>query len=309
MSWHDDFDDDEYGERRPNRAPTSKWRLVRRTAAYVGVMVGAIGLVIGAVFAVNLVGTAVNPDGFAAPDAYGPAVAMPPLTSQPDGEADESVDDGDNGETVDAGVVEEPTGLSGSKLAPMSSVDPEWIATVADATGIPKRALAAYALAHVTIAQDDAECGLDWATIAAIGAIESKHGSHGTSKLDDDGRTTPPIIGPALDGSADVARIDDTDDGALDGDTTWDRAVGPMQFIPSTWHKWGTDANGDGVADPHQIDDAALSTARYLCESGPMTSSEGWRAAVFSYNHDNDYVDNIAKVALEFAESVAELGH
>ena len=305
MSWHDDFDDDEYGERRPSRAPGSKWRLVRRTAAYVGVVVGAIALVVGAVFAVNLVGTATNPGGFAAPDAYGPAVAMPPVTTLPDEESDEPAEDG---ETGDAGGVEEPSGLSGSKLAPMPSVDPEWIATVADATGIPERALSAYALAHVMIAEDDAECGLDWATIAAIGAIESKHGSHGSSTLDADGRTTPPIIGPALDGGADVARIDDTDGGELDGDTTWDRAVGPMQFIPSTWHKWGADANGDGLADPHQIDDAALSTARYLCESGPMTSSEGWRAAVFSYNHDNDYVDNIAKVALEFAESVAELG-
>ena len=36
-------------------------------------------------------------------------------------------------------------------------------------------------------------------------------------------------------------------------------------------------------------------------EAWPMTSPEGWRAAVFSYNHDNDYVDKVAKVANEFA--------
>ncbi|MEF3402367.1 lytic transglycosylase domain-containing protein [Agromyces sp. CCNWLW203] len=303
MSWHDDFDDDdEYGERRPNRAPVSKWRLVRRAAAYIGVVVGAIALVVGAVFAVNLVGTAANPAGFAAPDAYGPAVAMPPVTTLSGAD-----DDGEQTEVADATgteTLEEPTGLSGSKLAPLSSVDPEWIASIADATGIPERALSAYALAHVMIAEEEAECGLDWATIAAIGAIESEHGSHGSSKLGDDGLTKPAIIGPALDGGENVAKIEDTDGGALDGDTTWDRAVGPMQFIPSAWEKWGADANGDGAADPHQIDDAALSTARYLCASGSMTSSEGWRAAVYSYNHDNDYVDQVATVALEFAESV-----
>ncbi len=80
----------------------------------------------------------------------------------------------------------------------------------------------------------------------------------------------------------------DTDGGLLDGDTMWDRAVGPMQFIPSTWVEWASNANGDDVADPNQIDDAALTTARYLCASGSMTNPEGWRAAVFSYNHDND---------------------
>ncbi|MGH3704175.1 MAG: lytic transglycosylase domain-containing protein [Agromyces sp.] len=300
MSWHDDFDDDAYGERRPNRAPASKWRLVRRAAASVGLVVGAIALVIGAVFAVNLVGTATNPGGFAAPDAFGPGVAMPPVTTPPEDEGDEQAES--------AGDDEEPSGLSGSKLAPMPSVDPEWLERVSEDTGIPERALAAYALAHFVSAEEDAECGLDWATIAAIGAVESEHGSHDSSMLDDDGNAMPPIIGPALDGGADVAKIEDTDDGEFDDDTTWDRAVGPMQFIPSTWKKWGTDANGDGIADPNQIDDAALSTARYLCESGPMTNSEGWRAAVFSYNHDNDYVDLIATVALDYAESAAAEG-
>jgi membrane-bound lytic murein transglycosylase B len=80
-----------------------------------------------------------------------------------------------------------------------------------------------------------------------------------------------------------------------------------MQFIPSTWARWASDATGDGVADPHQIDDAAQTTARYLCASGPMTSAEGWRAAVFSYNHDNDYVDKVARVANEFAAFAASV--
>jgi membrane-bound lytic murein transglycosylase B len=181
----------------------------------------------------------------------------------------------------------------------MPEIQPDWMSRTAGATGIPERALSAYALAHVSIAEEQPECGLDWTTIAAIGSIESDHGSHGDSVLDANGYSSPAIIGRALDGNG-VATIRDTDDGLFDGDTTWDRAVGPMQFIPSTWDKWASDANGDEVTDPNQIDDAALATARYLCASGPVTTAEGWRAAVYSYNHDNDYVDKVARVANGF---------
>ncbi|MBT2499366.1 lytic murein transglycosylase [Agromyces sp. ISL-38] len=184
----------------------------------------------------------------------------------------------------------------------MLLVDPAWIVRIAVATGIPERALSAYARAHVALAAEDPACGLDWATIAAIGSIESGHGSYGDAVLDENGRAQPSIIGRALNGDG-VATIRDTDGGVLDGDVTWDRAVGPMQFIPSTWSRWASDGNGDGVTDPHQIDDAALATARYLCASGSMTSPEGWRAAVFSYNHDNDYVDKVARFARQFATS------
>ncbi len=64
-----------------------------------------------------------------------------------------------------------------------------------------------------------------------------------------------------LDGSGDVA--------AVPGEAgTWQRATGPLQFIPSTWERWGSDGDGDGVADPQDIDDAAYAAARYLCASG-----------------------------------------
>jgi membrane-bound lytic murein transglycosylase B len=227
-------------------------------------------------------------------------VAMPPVAAQP-----ERPEQGGQGTQVDGETetIEEPTALSGSQVSPMPAVDPDWTVRTAAATGIPERALSAYANSHVAIAEDEPQCGLDWATIAAIGSIESRHGSYGGAVLDENGRAQPAIIGRALDGDG-VATIRDTDDGVLDGDTTWDRAVGPMQFIPSTWAKWASDATGDDVADPHQIDDAALTTARYLCASGSMTSPEGWRAAVFSYNHDNDYVDKVATVALKYAASI-----
>ncbi|MGO2634339.1 MAG: lytic murein transglycosylase [Galactobacter sp.] len=80
----------------------------------------------------------------------------------------------------------------------------------------------------------------------------------------------PGIYGIALNGGDKVAAIPDTDQGKLDGDTKWDRAVGPMQFIPSTWASVKQDGNGDGMVDVQQIDDAALSAGIYLCDAGAI---------------------------------------
>jgi len=190
---------------------------------------------------------------------------------------------------------------AGSRAAaPTSRVDQGWAARVAGATGIPVRAVLAYASADLTIDAEAPTCGLGWNTIAAIGAVESVHGTIGGSHLDAEGRPAPAIRGPALDGRG-FAAIADSDDGAWDGDTAWDRAVGPMQFIPATWATWGADGDGDGTSDPNQIDDAALATARYLCAAGEVTDGGSWRAAVFSYNHLESYVDDVAAFANSYA--------
>ena len=187
-----------------------------------------------------------------------------------------------------------------TEVAAVVRPDPAWTGTVAVRNGIPERALRAYAAASLTLRAEQPDCGLGWNTLAGLGAIESAHGTHDGGSLRADGYPDPPIRGIALDGTASAA-ISDTDGGRFDGDAVWDRAVGPLQFIPSTWQRWGADANGDGIADPNQIDDAALAAGRYLCAAGEMTSPTGWRRAVFSYNHLDTYVDDVAAAANAYA--------
>lgn len=182
-----------------------------------------------------------------------------------------------------------------------AQVDPAWVARVAARAGIPVRALAAYAGAALAVAASHPRCGLGWNTLAAIGSVESAHGTIGGARIDADGVARPAIVGIALDGSA-SARIADTDDGAVDGDAEWDRAVGPMQFIPSTWAVYGRDGDGDGRADIHQIDDAALSAAVYLCDvGGDLTDPARWIAAVHDYNPDAAYNHRVADAAARYA--------
>jgi membrane-bound lytic murein transglycosylase B len=161
----------------------------------------------------------------------------------------------------------------------------------ASADGIPAAAMAAYKRAEAVMAKADPDCHLSWALVAAIGRVESDHGRFGGNVLSSDGVATPGIYGLRLDGSHDTALIVDTDGGSYDDDTTYDRAVGPMQFIPGTWDVVGVDADGDGDKNPQDIDDAALATAVYLCAgTQDLGTREGQWAAVFSYNHSEQYV-------------------
>ncbi|WP_370247935.1 lytic murein transglycosylase [Nocardioides sp.] len=163
--------------------------------------------------------------------------------------------------------------------------------TVAD---IPAAALAAYQRAETVMRSADASCRLRWQMLAAVGRVESDHGQAGGSVLGADGRATPAILGPRLTGRGDVARITDTDAGELDGDTVYDRAVGPMQFLPATWAQVGVDGDDDGVRDPQDLDDAALAAGVYLC-SGPdsLADAPGLRGALLRYNPSGTYADTV----------------
>lgn len=142
-------------------------------------------------------------------------------------------------------------------------------------------------------------CRLDWRLIAGISKIESNHGTFGGSTVDATGQTRS-IIGPRLDGAV-FANIPDTDGGRLDGDPLYDRAVGPMQFIPSSWVLFALDGNGDGRIDPRNYYDAALAAGEHLCRAGHDTSTEaGLRAAVFGYNQSLEYVDAVFSQYLRY---------
>ena len=104
--------------------------------------------------------------------------------------------------------------------------------------------------------------GIPWQVLAAINKVESNFGRN---------------MGPSSAG-----------------------AIGWMQFMPSTWLRWGTDANGDGVADPWNPDDAIFSAARYLAAAGGRTDiSRG----VFAYNHAQWYVDEILGLARLYGQN------
>ncbi|CAM00175.1 transglycosylase protein with SLT domain [Saccharopolyspora erythraea NRRL 2338] len=169
-----------------------------------------------------------------------------------------------------------------------------WSESMADALNIPRAALQAYGYASTAVAQSAPECGLSWTVLAGIGAVESSHGRFGGAKLDRTGRPSIPVVGPPLDGSPGVKRIDDTDRGELDGDQVWDRAVGPLQFIPQTWREWAVDADGDGAADPNDLDDAALAAAEYLCHvAGDMRIPDRFWTALLDYNASREYGQDV----------------
>ncbi|HEX6701377.1 MAG TPA: lytic murein transglycosylase, partial [Gaiellaceae bacterium] len=106
--------------------------------------------------------------------------------------------------------------------------------------------------------------GIPWQVLAAINEVESNFGRN---------------MGPSSAG-----------------------AIGWMQFMPSTWERWGLDANGDGVADPWTAEDAIYAAARYLAASG---GHDDVARAVFAYNHAQWYVDEVLGLAKVFHDSGA----
>lgn len=183
----------------------------------------------------------------------------------------------------------------------------EWAASVADRSGVPERALRAYGSAELAQRAAAPECRLSWATLAGIGRVESDHGRLGRADLDADGVARPHVVGIALDGSSGVREIRDTDGGELDGDPTYDRAVGPMQFLPGTWARFGADGNGDGERDPHQLDDAALAAAGYLCAGDRDTAEgRGWWDGVLAYNRSGEYARLVWAATAGYSRAVTD---
>ncbi|MER5224131.1 lytic transglycosylase domain-containing protein [Streptomyces flaveus] len=155
--------------------------------------------------------------------------------------------------------------------------------------GIPATVLDAYKKAEAALRESKPGCNLPWELLAAIGKVESGQARGG--RVDADGTTITPILGPVLNGNG-FANISDTDGGSFDGDTTHDRAVGPMQFIPSTWAWAGRDGNGDGTKNPNNIYDAALAAGHYLCRlDRDMNVQKELNRAILSYNPSTEYLN------------------
>ncbi|MDQ1671769.1 MAG: hypothetical protein QOC98_331, partial [Frankiaceae bacterium] len=162
---------------------------------------------------------------------------------------------------------------------------------------IPSIVLLAYKQAADRLAATTPGCQLQWELLAGIGKVESNHarGWSGTAALTANGTATPAILGPILDGSTpNTAVLPDTDGGRLDGNAIFDRAVGPMQFVPGTWKLVGQDGNNDGKADPNNVFDAALATGTYLCSDGrDLGVPAAQLAAVLAYNPSAEYARTV----------------
>ncbi len=220
--------------------------------------------------------------------------ATPAVVAGPEVE-DESLPDGSS---VPTEAIEAPASVSDPDEATDGSHGhADRILATSSANGIPASALAAYQRAETVINSADKACNLTWQLVAAIGRVESNHGRFDGNALDDQGVAQPGIYGRALNGKQRTSVIRDTDAGQLDNDNAFDRAVGPMQFIPSTWSVVGVDADNDGQRNPQDIDDAALATAVYLCSGdNDLSTVAGQRAAVYRYNHSTSYVDLVLRI-------------
>ncbi|TQJ87399.1 lytic transglycosylase domain-containing protein [Streptomyces sp. SLBN-31] len=157
--------------------------------------------------------------------------------------------------------------------------------------GIPATVLDAYKKAETAMRAAKPGCNLPWQLLAAIGKVESGQARGG--RVSADGTTLSPILGPQLDGDG-FALIKDTDGGKYDGNSSYDQAVGPMQFIPSTWAWAGRDGNGDGKKDPNNVYDAALAAAHYLCrDNWDLSNQTDLNSAILSYNNSQDYLNTV----------------
>ena len=104
--------------------------------------------------------------------------------------------------------------------------------------------------------------GLSWKVLAAIGQVESGHGRN---------------VGPSSAG-----------------------ALGPMQFLPSTWAQYAVDGDGDGKADIMSPYDAVPAAALYLCRNGAGRGGQALYDAIFNYNHADWYVREVLAIAAQY---------
>ncbi|MFJ4099912.1 C40 family peptidase [Amycolatopsis japonica] len=156
--------------------------------------------------------------------------------------------------------------------------------------GIPDVMLTAYQQAAQRIGGIRPVCaGMRWSILAGIAEVESRHASGRT--IAPNGDISPPILGPPLDGSG----VGGNRTPIRNPDGTFARAVGPFQFLTTTWAGVEQDGNDDGARNPHNAFDAALGAAAYLCGTGPrdLKDQGQLRAALLRYNASQTYVSRV----------------
>jgi len=304
----------------PGTPPPGKRRLLRRINPVRGVRRAGRGiaswsrrpagrLILPAVIVVLLVGAAGTAGAYLVPEALRSAGSPGATPGFEAGgvAASASMPAGLPGGVAPVGASGVPTASSEAVQQPVAAGQRPadalagWAQQIGTKVGIPVVAVQAYGYAELVLAKTTPSCHLSWTTIAAIAKVESNHGSYNGSVLGVDGEVQPPIYGLPLDGNGGRQLVRDTDQGTIDGDPTYDRAVGPLQFIPSTWLATKVDADNNGIADPNNINDASLTAAIYLCQGGrDMSRADAWWEAILSYNAVQPYAQKVFDAANDY---------
>lgn len=141
-----------------------------------------------------------------------------------------------------------------------------WSRRVAALTDIPARAVQGYGLAEMWMRSEAPSCELSWSTLAGIGQVASEHGG----AVQADGTLAKPVVGD-------------------------DDRLGPMLMPLKQWtqHRWRASRDGERP-DPQQIDDAAVTVARELCEhGGALTTPRGWWSAVTAHGGSERFAQDV----------------
>jgi membrane-bound lytic murein transglycosylase B len=206
--------------------------------------------------------------------------------------------DDNNASAIGAGAPRDLLAIDALNSAPIHPApgtpgfDDDKVVPVSGPLGVPAVAVAAYKQAANTLGAQQPGCGMSWELLAGIGRVESHHADNGA--VDGRGTALTPIYGPALDGSMPGNEV------IPDGGGGYQRAEGPMQFMPGTWSRYA-DAN----SNPQNIFDSALTAGRYLCSGGLDMRDIGQRTqAILRYNNSMAYVANVLAWSLGYATGV-----
>jgi membrane-bound lytic murein transglycosylase B len=199
-------------------------------------------------------------------------------------------------------VARPPASFHVASAATTSAPPPSVVVNSPGALRIPAMALQAYRNAERMMSMAQPACGVSWNLLAGIGRIESMHANNGAT--DARGTAVRPIYGPTLDGSLPGNEVI-VSSMAPNGQATYARAMGPMQFLPGTWARYASDGDGDGKADIQNVFDASLAAARYLCTGGlNLRDQSQVLSSILRYNNSMPYARNVLGWAAAYATGV-----